>query len=81
MSNRKLDTYESITLWYHAEDPECNFARVYIAVKSVKLDTHLTVEYRDGRREMAKLMLKLGKMPEVRHYDGFTVYDLHGFLD
>jgi hypothetical protein len=40
------------------------------------------VEYRDGKRELAKLMLRFMKMPDVRHYDdGCTVYSLNEFLD
>lgn len=78
-NTRKLNTYQSITLWHYADN--CCIAHVYTAVENVKLNLHLQPSYEQGKREMARLMLRLGKMPDVRHYDGTTVYDLHGFLD
>ena len=75
------NTYQSITLWHYTDGSTCHTACLYTSVENVKLNQHLWVDYKAGKQELAKLMLRLGKMPEVRHYDGFTCYDLHGFLD
>lgn len=81
MKNHKTcNTYQSITLW-HYDDNDCHAAYIYTAVENVKLNLHLRTSYEQGKREMARLMLRLGKLPEVRYNDGFAVYDLHGFLD
>ena len=79
-NDRKLNTYQSITLWHYTNDDH-HIAYIYTAVENVKLNLHLRTSYEQGKREMARLMLRLGKMPEVRYNDGFAVYDLHGFLD
>lgn len=80
----RRNTYQSITLW-HYDDSTDDFARLYIHVEDAKLKTHASVSYKDGKKLMAQLMLRLGQLPEVRHHDegcySFTVYDLHGFLD
>lgn len=84
MTKLHMNTYVSITLWFHDKDSTRNQAYVYTSVANVKLNQHLWVDYKQGKHEMARLMLLLGKQPTVRRYEdagGFTVYDLHGFLD
>ena len=80
-SARVLNTYQSITLWFHPDGSCEDFAKVYTSVHNVKLNQHLWVDYKQGKKAMASLMLRTGKMPEVRRCDGFIIYDLHGFLD
>jgi len=80
MKNPKTyNVYVSITLYTGKLGKS---ARIYTSVESCKLDQHLEVEYRNGQREMAKLMLRCMKMPEIRHYEnGCTVYSLNEFLE
>lgn len=81
MSKRSLNTYQSITLWYCAEDPNYSTALVYTVVENVHLKLHLRTSYEQGKKELARLALRLCKMPEVTQHDNFTCYSLHGFLD
>lgn len=76
-----MNTYQSVTLYLYPAAPECSDANIYISVKSCKLEQSFRVDANQGKRILAQLMLKLKKMPEIRHYDSYTVYDLHGFLD
>ncbi len=79
--NLKLNHYQSITLWHHPDGDLTDFGKLYVSVKSAKLDLHADITYRSGKKLMAHLMLITGKMPEVRRYEDFTVYDLHTFID
>ena len=81
MKDTKLyNTYVSITLFNSKTTGK--IARIYTSVESCKLDQHLEVDYHDAQRELAKLMLRFMKMPDVRHYDdGCTVYSMNEFLD
>lgn len=80
----RRNTYQSITLW-HYDNSTDDFARLYVHVVDAKLKTHAAVSYEDGKKIMAQLMLRLGRLPEIRHHDegdySFTVYDLHDFID
>ena len=76
-----MNTYQSVTLYLSRTLPEYSSAHVYVAVQNVKLQQLLRVDAEQGKKAMAQLMLKLMKMPEVRHYGSYTTYDLHGFLD
>lgn len=80
MNGKKTyNVYVSVTLYISKLGKS---ARIYTSVESCKLDQHLEVEYRDGQRELAKLMLRCMRMPKVRHYDdGCTVYSMSEFLD
>ena len=80
-NGRKLNTYQSITICCHHNNKSADFGSVYISVESCNLKQHFTVDYKEGKRAMAQLMLKLGKMPTINHFNDFTAYDLHGFLD
>ena len=83
--NKPRNTYQSISLLYCVERPEYSGARIYTAVENVGLDMHLEVDYKQGKREMARLMLRLGELPKARRSKGalytYVFYDLHGFLD
>ena len=81
MKDKKLyNTYVSITLFNSKTTGK--MARIYTSVESCKLDQHFEINYRDAQRELAKLMLRFMKMPDVRHYnDGCTVYSMNEFLD
>ena len=80
MKNEKTyNTYVSITLYI---TPTRKYARIYNSIESCKLEQHLEVEYRSGKQELAKLMLRTMTMPHIRHDDdGWSFYSLHGFLD
>ena len=75
------NTYMSITIFHYDNPLERDFATIYTSVENVKLNLHSWVSYRDGQKELARLMLRLGRMPEVRRHEDFTCYELHGFLD
>ena len=81
MSKHSLNTYQSITLWHYTDGSTCHTAQIYTAVENVNLNLHLRTDYEQGKRELARLALRLYKMPEVIRYDNFTCYSLHGFLD
>ncbi len=76
-----MNTYQSVTLYLSHTAPEFNNALVYVSVRNVKLQQLLRVDVEQGKKAMAQLMMKLMKTPEVRHYDSYTVYDLHASLD
>lgn len=80
MANTKTyNTYVSIMLYVA---PTRKYARIYTSVQNCKLEQHLEVEYRSGKRELAKLMLRTMRMPSVRHDDdGWSFYSLSEFLD
>jgi hypothetical protein len=76
-----MNTYQSVTLCLSHTTPEYSDAYVYISIQSLKLQQTLRVDAVQGKKALAQLMLRLMKMPEVRRYDSYTIYDLHGFLD
>lgn len=57
--------------------------RIYTSVENAKLDLHLSVDYHTAKQEMARLMLRTGKMPDVTGKDDpeMTMYSLRAFLD
>lgn len=75
------NTFMSITVFHYDNPLERDFATIYTSVENVKLSLHSWVSYSDGKEELARLMLRLGRMPEVRKYENYTCYELHGFLD
>lgn len=75
------NTYMSITIFHYDNMSEHDFATIYTSVENVKLSLHNLVSYEDGRKELARLMLRFGRMPEVRKYEDYTCYELYGFLD
>ena len=77
---KTFNHYQSITLW-HYTDKDCHMAYFYNDIRDKEQHDYIWLSYEEGKQLMAKLMLRLGKMPEVTHYDGFDTYDLHGFLD
>lgn len=81
MKHPEMNTYMSVTVWNYSDAPALNVAHIYTSVKSAKLDQHLWVDIQQGKKELARLMLRLGKMPSVTRLDGRTCYDLHGFLE
>ena len=73
------NTYVSVTVYV---TPTRKYARIYTCVESCQLHQHLHVDYKDGKRELAKLMLRFMEMPQVRRYDdGWTAYSMDKFLD
>ena len=78
-----LNTYISISFMSYADRPEWNNGRIFTSVDDAKLDLHLDVSYAQAKKEMAKLMLRTGKMPKVvgrEDNDGCLMYVLTAFL-
>ena len=78
------NTYISISFMSYAGHPERNSGRIYTSNSAVKLDLHLDVPYVQAKKEMAKLMLRTGKLPDVigkEDNDGVLMYILTAFLD
>ena len=82
--SKKCNTYISIDLcvWNPSTGIK-NSGRIYTSVEDAKLDLHLSVDYRTAKQEMAKLMLRTGKMPDVISKDDpeMVMYSLRAFLD
>ena len=79
-----LNTYISISFMSYANEPRYNSGRIYTSNEAAKLDLHVDVPYEQAKREMAKLMLRTGKMPDVigkEDNDGVLMYILTAFLD
>lgn len=82
--NKTLNTYISISFMSYKNTPEWNSGRIYTSNHSAKLDLHLDVPYEQAKKELAKLMLRTGKMPDVIGKDDnsdSTMYMLTAFLD
>jgi len=77
---KNYNTYLSVTLYVYPDCPDRNGGRIYTSVEDAKLDLHLDVTYRQAKKELAKLMLRTGKLPHVRYYDDSAFYTLDGFL-
>lgn len=82
--SKKCNTYISIDLCvWKPGTYGTSSGRIYTCVEDAKLDLHLSVDYRTAKRELARLMLRTGKMPEVYGKDDpeMTMYSLRAFLD
>ena len=78
------NTYISIDLCvWKPETGIKNSGRIYTSVGNAKLDLHLPVDYCTAKKEMAKLMLRTGKMPDVigTRDEEMVMYSLRAFLD
>ena len=81
--SQTLNTYISISIMSYT-DHERNTGRIYTSNKAAKLDLHLDVPYEQAKRELVKLMLRTGKLPDVIGKDDgtdSTMYMLTAFLD
>lgn len=77
---KNCNTYISISVMIWHDDPRYSNGRIYTSVEDAKLDLHLEVDVKTAKRELAKLMLRTGKMPEVRRGELATHYSLSDFL-
>lgn len=77
---KSYNTYISVTICIH-NNPTYNSGRIYSSVENCKLDLHLDVSYKTAKQELAKLMLRTGRMPNKRVYDDMVFYSLDAFLD
>lgn len=77
---RNFNTYISISVMIWHDDPAYSSGRIYTSVEDAKLDMHLDVDVKTAKRELAKLMLRTGKMPEVLRDERATHYSLADFL-
>ena len=78
------NTYLSVSLfvWKPETGIESN-GRIYTSNHAAKLDLHLDVDYATAKREMARLMARTGKLPDVIGKDDpdMVMYTLTAFLD
>lgn len=82
--SKTYNTYICISIVSHPAEPRLNSGRIYTCNESAKLDLHLDVSYDQAKKELAKLMLRIGKMPNVVGKDdgaGAIMYMLDAFLD
>ena len=82
--SKTYNTYICISIVSYVDKPHLNSGRIYTCNESAKLDLHLDVSYEQAKKELAKLMLRTGKMPEVigkGDGDGAAMYMLNAFLD
>ena len=78
--NKTCNTYLSISIFVsHTSDYRSG--RIYTSNEAAKLDLHLDVPYEQAQKELAKLMLRTGKMPHVVGDAECTMYVLNAFLD
>lgn len=81
---KTYNTYISISFMSYTDDPRLNSGRIYTNNEAANLKLHLDVSYMQAKQEMAKLMLRTGKMPDVIGKDDgtdSTMYMLTAFLD
>ena len=84
MTEKTCNAYISISFMSYKTRPDWNSGRIYTSNKAAKLDLHLDVPYEQAKQELAKLMLRTGKMPDVIGKDDgtdSTMYILTAFLD
>lgn len=85
MKNAKTcNTYLSIDLYVWKKHTGIKSSgRIYASSESAKLDLHLDVDYKTAKKEMAKLMLRTNKLPDVVGSDDseMVMYTLRAFLD
>lgn len=82
--SKTCNTYLSIDLFVWKKHTGIKSSgRIYTSNHAAKLDLHLDVDYATAKREMAKLMLRTGKMPDVIGKDDpeMVMYSLRAFLD
>lgn len=78
------NTYISVSLFvWNPETGIESKGRIYTSNETAKLDLHLDVDYATAKREMARLMARTGRMPEVIGKDDpeMVMYTLTAFLD
>ena len=75
------ETYINISFMSYQKNPDSG--RIFTTNKAIQLDLHVDVPYEQAKREMAKLMLRTGKMPDVIGKNDGTdsiMYMLSAFL-
>ena len=80
----KYNTYISISMTNYKDYPTCNCGYFYISVNNCKLVNSHNLTYAEAKRQLAKLALKMGRMPvkEPNQFDpSIITYKLSGFLD
>jgi hypothetical protein len=83
-TNMKYNTYISISMTNYKGYPTCNSGYFYISVNDCKLVNSHNLTYTEAKRQLAKLALKMGKLPtkEPNQFDpSIVTYKLCGFLD
>jgi hypothetical protein len=79
-----MNTYISISMTKFNDCSICDCGYFYISVHDCKLVSSHTLTYAEAKRQLAKLALKMGRMPvkELNQFDpSIVTYKLCGFLD
>ena len=74
------NTYISVTM-YVSHTHGYRAGTLYTSNKAANLNLYLNISYDQAKREMAKLMLRTGKMPEIRRDADSALYMFDTFLD
>ena len=77
---KTLNTYLTVTVCI-SRISGYRFGHIYTSNEIAKLDLHLDVSYEQAKRELARLMLRTGKMPQVYQGSTSVTYSLAAFLD
>lgn len=78
--NETFNTYIDVSIYISHTDTY-RTGRIYTSNETAKLDLHLDVPYEQAKKELARLMLRTGKMPRVYSSPTSTMYTLSAFLD
>lgn len=81
---KSYNTYVSVSMTNYQGYPSCNYGYSYVSVTNCKLVLSQNLSYKEAKRQLAKLALKMGRMPEKEpnQFDPTIVtYKLSGFLD
>lgn len=83
-NNNTNNTYLSVSLFvWKPESGVESKGRICTTNHNAKLDLFLTVDYATAKRELARLMLRTGQIPDVIGKDDphMVMYTLSAFLD
>ena len=84
MTRKTYNTYICVSMTKYRDYPICDTGYSYVRVASCNLTMSHRLTYQEGKRQLARLALKMGKLPEVKPnpYDPTIVtYELSGFLE
>ena len=77
---KTLNTYLDVSVCV-SHTGEYRIGRIFTSNKAAKLDLSFDVPYEQAKKELARLMLRTGKMPQVYHGSVSVIYSLSAFLD
>lgn len=77
---KTLNTYLDVSISV-SHTGEYRTGRIFTSNEAAKLDLSFDVPYEQAKKELARLMLRTGKMPQVYHGSVSVMYSLSAFLD